>query len=122
MRRFLYSFALFLPLLACGAPADDADVGESTSNLGADPSIPALPAPGGTGDLAPWGGPDPARWRTEAILGNAVGIAMNAAWSRTDVKDVVVAVPTKIWSSGFFEFGDGQSNSRVELEHWRNTP
>jgi hypothetical protein len=44
---------------------------------------------------------------------------MNAAWSGSDVKDVVVAIPMKLWSSGFFEFGDGQANARPELEAWR---
>jgi len=28
-------------------------------------------------------------------------------------------VPVKPWSSGFFQFGDGQANARVEFESWR---
>lgn len=121
MRRRLLSVVLSLALAACAAPPAD-DVGDTTSDLGTEPSIPALPAPGGSGDLAPWGGPDASRWRAEAVVANAVGLAMNDAWSKSGVKDVVVAVPARIWSSGFYEFGDGQANARVELEHWKGTP
>lgn len=92
------------------------------SDLESEVSIPLLPAPGGTGDRTPWGGPDTTKWRPEAILANAVSEAMNAGWSRTDVADVVVSVPLKLWSSGFFEFGDGQANARPEFEAWRGQP
>ncbi len=122
MRRSHLLFALALPLAACAAPTGDDGSASSTSDLGTEPSIPALPAPGGTGDLAPWGGPDPSKWRPEAIIANAAGLAMNAAWSRSDVKDAVAAVSTKIWSSGYYEFGDGQANARLELEAWQGTP
>jgi hypothetical protein len=121
MRRLLLLIAIAALLAGCASPTDASDVDSSSSDLGTEPSIPALPAPGGTGDLAPWGGSDSSKWRAEAIMANAVGLEMNAAWSRSDVKDVVVAVPTKIWSSGFYEFGDGQANSRVEFEYWKGT-
>ena len=107
---------------ACAARSSDdaADgVGSSESNLGSDPTIPQLPAPGGTGDLTPWGGNDASKWRPEAILANAASKAMNDGWSRPDVKDVLVAVPLKLYSSGFYEFGDGQANSRPEFADWR---
>lgn len=108
------------PLAACTAqPAADDELGSSESNLGSDVTIPQLPAPGGTGDLTPWGGSDESKWRPEAIIANAASRAMNDAWSRADVKDVVVAVPIKLWSSGFYEFGDGQANARPDLVDWR---
>lgn len=123
MRRHLHLVASTLALVAtvgCSAAPDAADdTGVSEGELGTEPSIPRLPELGGTGDLTPWGGPDPAKWRPEAILANAASKAMNDAWSRSDVKDVVVAVPIKLWSSGFFEFGDGQANARPDFVYWR---
>lgn len=112
---------LLAPLAACAAPSADAtdDVGATESNLGTDPTIPQLPAPGGAGDLTPWGGNDAGKWRPEAILANAASQAINEGWSRPDVKDVVVAVPMKLWSSGFYEFGDGQANARPDFQDWR---
>jgi hypothetical protein len=109
------------PLAACAAPSDDGsgELGSSESNLGTDPTIPQLPAPGGTGDLTPWGGSDASKWRPEAIVANAASQAVNAAWSRPDVKDVIVAIPLKLYSCGFYEFGDGQANARPELMDWR---
>lgn len=110
-----------LALFACSAETatDEGSVDVSEGELGTNPSIPQLPAPGGTGVLAPWGGSDPANWRPEAIVANAASLATNEAWSRADVKDVVVAIPMRLWSSGFFEFGDGQANARPELEFWK---
>jgi len=111
------------PLAACAAPSDDRErLASGEANLGADPSIPELPAPGGTGDLTPWGGADSVRWRPEAILANAASQAMNAGWSRSGVSDVLVAVPLRLWSSGFFEFGDGQANARPDFQDWRGQP
>ena len=109
------------PLAACAPLSGEAadEVGSSESNLGSDPTIPQLPAPGGTGELTPWGGSDSSKWATEAIVANAASEAINDGWSRSDVKDVVVAVPMKLYSSGFFEFGDGQANARPELADWR---
>lgn len=110
------------PLLgAACAPSDLGadDVAASESNLGTEPTIPRLPAPGGTGALTPWGGADESKWRPEAIIANAASNAMNDGWSRAGVTDVVVAIPMKLWSSGFYEFGDGQANARPELEAWR---
>lgn len=120
-RSFAALFVVLAPLAACAAPPGDAagDVGATESNLGSDPTIPQLPAPGGTGDLTPWGGNDASKWRPEAILANAASQAMNDGWSRTGVKDVMVAVPLKLWSSGFYEFGDGQANSRPDFQDWR---
>src|SRR5215212_5514011 len=125
MRRAALVTALSLLAFAAGcafeSPRDEP--AESTdSELGTDVTIPALPAPGGSGTLAPWGGNDSSKWRAEAVTANAASLAMNAAWSRTDVKDVVVAIPTKLWNSGFYEFGDGQANARPDFEWWRGTP
>jgi hypothetical protein len=122
MRPLLLLSSLpLLVVLGCAAESDLAvdDTDTAEGELGTDPTIPRLPEPGGTGALAPWGGSDPAKWRSEAVVANAVSTAMNAAWSRSDVKDVVVAVPVKLWSSGFYEFGDGQANARAEFEFWR---
>jgi hypothetical protein len=115
--------ALFTLTTGCALENRAEEAVESAEGeLGTDATIPALPAPGGSGALAPWGGNDASKWRAEAITANAASLAMNAAWSRTDVKDVVVAIPTKLWSSGFFEFGDGQANARPDYEWWtRNT-
>jgi hypothetical protein len=124
--RFLVGLLVALAPLsaACGAPSSEGDdsVASSESNLGSDPTIPELPAPGGTGDLTPWGGADSSKWRPEAIVANAGSRAMNDAWSRTDVADVVVAIPMKLWSSGFFEFGDGQANARPDFVNWQGQP
>src|SRR3989442_13951675 len=40
---------------------------------------PKLPTANGTGRLTPWGGPDPTRWRPEAIMANAASAALNEA-------------------------------------------
>ena len=83
--------------------------------------MPFLPAPGGTAALTPWGGTDPTRWRPEAIMANAVSQALNEAWSRTDVAEAVVALPVKMLTSSFFEFGDGQSNAAPSFEWWHDS-
>src|SRR4051812_298030 len=90
--------------LACSTPTPgDESEAFAEANLETVPTIPVLPAAGGTGDLTPWGGADASKWRPEAILANAASEAMNAGWSRSGVNDVVVAIPLKLWSSGFFE-------------------
>jgi hypothetical protein len=117
--KMMRALLCFFPLLVgCAASSE---VAADESDLGSDPSIPRLPEAGGTGALAPWGGQDASRWRPEAILANAASRAMNEGWSRADVKDVVVAIPVKLHSSGFFEFGDGQANAKPEFEAWRGT-
>src|SRR5437660_9775956 len=96
LRRSLAGLLVVLaPLAACAAPSADSgdSVTASESNLGSDPTIPMLPAPGGTGALTAWGGSDASKWRPEAVLANAASRAINDAWSRSDVRDVVVAVP-----------------------------
>jgi hypothetical protein len=110
------SFLCLLPLVVGCAAADAASTDEA--DLGTDPTIPRLPDPG---SAAPWGGTDASKWRPEAILANAASKAMNEGWSKSDVKDVVVAIPVKLFSSGFFEFGDGQANAKAEFEAWRGT-
>jgi hypothetical protein len=52
------------------------------------------------------------------VLANAVSQALNDAWSRSDVDDAVVAVPTKFLASDFFEFGDGQANAAPSFPWW----
>src|SRR5205085_7668937 len=103
-------------LVGCSLGQGDENLADtSASGLGTDVTIPRLPEPGGTGDLTPWGGADSSKWRPEAIVANAASRAMNDGWSRADVKDVVVAIPLKLWSSGFSQFGDGQANAPPEL-------
>jgi len=80
--------------------------------------MPTLPHAGGAGVLTPWGGPEAARWRPEAVLANAVSDALNRAWRQDGVADVTVSVPVHMLSSTFHEYGDGQSNAAVELPHW----
>ena len=120
-------------LLGCvhpdaGKPTDDCEPGDltcSTIDGKADGTtsggMPLLPAPGGTGALAPWGGSDASRWRPEAILANATSQALNEAWSRTDVVDAIVAVPTHMLNSSYYEFGDGQSNVAPSFELWHDS-
>jgi hypothetical protein len=101
--------------LACGGPG--ATVSDQSPASGTQP-MPLLPFEGGTGDQSPWGGSDPTRWRPEAVLANAASEALNGAWSRSFVKDAITAVPVKMLSSDFFEFGDGQSNAAPSFEWW----
>src|SRR5437870_4748872 len=65
---------------------------------------PLLPFFGGSGPLMAWGGPNPSRWRPEAVMTNAVSAAMNDAWWNSklqNVRDVTIAVPTQFADSGF---------------------
>ncbi len=100
-------------ITAIGGKADDPRSALATGR------VPRLPSAGGTGALSPWGGSDPARWRPEAILANATSGALNEAWALADVRDAVVAVPAKMYSSSYSEFGDGQLNAVPSLEWWR---
>jgi hypothetical protein len=108
---------LFLPI-ACGAPASD-DLGTTQDQLGEGTlTIPTLPSPSGNGALAPWGGSDSSKWRPEAVVANAVSSALNDAWKRPNVTDAIVALPTKMVSSNYYEFGDGQSNAAPSFPWW----
>ena len=80
---------------------------------------PTLPAPGGQGALAPWGGTDPGQWRAEAVLANAASSALNQAWAEDDVADVSLAMPLRLFPSDFFPYGDGQSNANPSFEGWK---
>lgn len=69
-----------------------------------------------------FGGPDPSRWRPEAILANAALEELNRFWSWADVGEVVVAAPVDLQDSGYHPYGDGQSNARIELPRFTGKP
>ena len=121
-RRLALLVLITASATACNMVAveDESSVADE-QHLGTRAKPPTLPAPGGTGELAPWGGPNAARWRPEATLANATSEALNRAWARTDVEDVVVAVPAKMYSSQFAAFGDGQLNSVPSFAAWTMT-
>ena len=102
--------------LTCTQPTSGKEDGLTTSG-----GMPFLPAPGGTGDLTPWGGTDPTRWRPEAVMANAASQALNEAWSRPGVQDAIVAMPMHMLNSGFYEFGDGQANAAPSFEAWHDS-
>ncbi|MGE5183876.1 MAG: carbohydrate-binding module family 20 domain-containing protein [Acidobacteriota bacterium] len=122
----------FVLLAACAAdPNPPADC--TPGDLACDPAtsgkadgltasgMPLLPAPGGTGALTPWGGTDPTRWRSEAIMANAASQALNEAWSRAGVADAIVAMPMHMLNSSFKEFGDGQDNVAPSFVWWTDS-
>ncbi len=82
------------------------------------PKPPLLPFAGGAGESTPWGGTDATRWRPEAVLANASSEALNRAWALPNVRDVVVAVPTKMMNSDYHPYVDGQSNSVSSFNDW----
>ncbi|MEY3903601.1 MAG: hypothetical protein RL189_2907 [Pseudomonadota bacterium] len=63
----------------------------------------------------PWGGRLEAKWKAEAVFADALGDAMNIAWSEKDIADVLVAVPTKFSYGNFNPYGDGQVNTAMEF-------
>jgi hypothetical protein len=113
----LVSASVGCTAMHAGNPDDES----SAANARALSTMPQLPWAGGTGDLAPWGGSDPARWRPEAVLANSMSQALNEAWARANVVDAIVAVPVKMQSSNFFEFGDGQANAAPSFEWWKES-
>lgn len=97
------------------SPATDDGKGQE---LGERKKPPVLPHAGGSGAESPWGGSDASRWRPEAMLANATSEALNRGWALPSVRDVLVAVPVKMWSSPYSEFGDGQLNAVAERGAW----
>jgi hypothetical protein len=121
MNRIARALFLFAPLasFAFGCSSHPGEsLGGSTSAASQSASMPTLPWAGGTGALSPWGGADPNRWRPEAVMANAASEALNMAWTEAGVREAIVAVPVKMLSSNFFEFGDGQSNAAPSFEWW----
>jgi hypothetical protein len=116
MKTSRLRWALVTGLAACSGEIIDAGSGETAAPLTI--QVPKLPWAGGSGMTAPWGGSDPARWRPEAIMANAMSEALNDAWSRADVTDATVAAPVKMLDSSFREFGDGQANAAPSFEWW----
>jgi hypothetical protein len=118
MRTASLSFLATFLLVAC---AGEVTTDVAVQNLDTRTRPPVLPSASGTGDLSPWGGTDSSRWRPEAILANATSDALNRAWALPGVRDVVVAVPVKMFASQFSEFGDGQLNAVPAFGSW-NAP
>jgi len=120
--RNLVLASLAVLAIACG-PATEGSLGASQSELGQDAHviIPTLPSPSGTGALSPWGGSDASRWRPEAIIANAASSALNAAWKKEHVTDVIVAIPTRMLQSTYYEYGDGQSNAAPSFPYWHES-
>lgn len=92
-------------LAACSSDVQTDETSESFSTAGHRPKLPGT-----------WGGADRARWRPEAALANAASIALNTAWTGEGVRDVVVAVPLRLWNSERRPYGDGQSNAVPSFE------
>ena len=120
MRSTILTLLSAAVLAACAASSSTDDTGSATENqnLTARARPPLLPSAGGTGDLAPWGGPDSSRWRPEAVLANATSDALNRAWALPGVVDAVAAVPIRMLESQFSEFGDGQLNAATNFGPW----
>jgi hypothetical protein len=124
MRSYFVVYAAVL-LAACGieessGEIDAIDVAQiSRLPPGATRVMPLLPSIGGSGPLSPWGGSDISRHRSEAMIANAASAALNDAWSYADVEDAIAAVPVRMISSGFRQFGDGQANAEASFEWWR---
>jgi hypothetical protein len=78
--------------------------------IASDQSIPLLPS---ASSARPWGGKDKKKWRPEAILANAVSRALNKAWKKPEVVDVIVSVPVKMIPTKERPYGDGQTNASV---------
>jgi hypothetical protein len=119
MRRSapLLILSVLATLAGCsGHPGGDLTGTSSSANTTA--SMPLLPWGGGTGAQSPWGGADPNAWRPEAVMANAASEALNDAWSQADLREAIVAVPVRMLSSNFYEFGDGQSNAAPSFEWW----
>lgn len=104
--RLLPTVALLLLAGGCVSPAES--LGVEASNIGSDFRPPVLPQD--------WGGADSTRWRPEATLANAASTSLNNAWAEEGVRDVVIAVPVRMWSSDLFPYGDGQSNAVPSFE------
>ncbi len=65
------------------------------------------------GAARPYGGPDAARWQTEAVLANAARAALAAAPA-----GALVSIPTRLHDTGDRPFGDGQTNAVARMEAW----
>jgi hypothetical protein len=120
MRSFVQSCLLLCLVSACGATAESSPTTSDRRDdeLGERRKPPVLPHAGGTGAEAAWGGSDASRWRPEAMLANATSEALNRGWALPNAKDVLVAVPVRMFSSPFSEFGDGQLNAVAERGAW----
>lgn len=108
MSRLLLLFALLATACAPAAAPDGVAVA-AAAPVG---SAVAAKADGAGADV-PYGGVEPARWNTEAVLANAARRALAGAPS-----DALVSVPTRLYVTDLRPFGDGQSNAIARMEHW----
>lgn len=114
--RALSSIVVLGLLAGCAAETDADEASVEAANTESVFAPPVLPHRGGSGDLSPWGGTDASRWRPEATLANAVSATLNEVWARPSTRDVVVAVPLRMWKSDHHPYGDGQSNAVPSFE------
>lgn len=100
---------LSLALSACATSSseDAPTIGSGIDGKATAASAVALPT-----TLAPWGGADPARWKPEAVLANAV----TAELQRDPTARV--SVPVTLWKSTYAPYGDGQTNAAAAFVHW----
>jgi len=86
--------------------------------------MPRLPERDGEGSFQAWGGKNPIQWKPEAVLANATSKALNEGWSRSGIKDVLVAVPVQMYFSKPSDnwmarpYDDGQTNAGVSFPGW----
>lgn len=62
-----------------------------------------------------FGSANAAFWSSEAVFANVGEAFLNQVKGRPEVKDAWVSIPLKIQGSNYFPFGDGQSNSKIQL-------
>jgi hypothetical protein len=99
-----------LALAACATSSGDAPT--TGSGLGGSAGADAAGLRGLPAELAPWGGPDPARWTPEAVLANAVAAELQRDPAAR------VSVPVALWKSPYAPYGDGQTNAAAAFVHW----
>jgi hypothetical protein len=98
---------LTLALSACASSSEDAPSTSSIDGKADGAGSAGLPA-----QLAPWGGPDAARWKPEAIIANAVTAELQRDPSAR------VSVPVTLWQSQYAPYGDGQTNAAAAFAYW----
>ena len=61
----------------------------------------------------PWGGPDPSKWRPEAVLANAVWRELARHSADPDVEETLVSAPVRMIFTDNRVYGDGQTNASL---------
>jgi len=104
----LAALAALAPLAssACAISSDDAPTA-GTNLDGKASALTGLPA-----QLSPWGGSDPAKWKPEAIIANAVSAELQRDPTAR------VSIPVTLWKSQYAPYGDGQTNAAASFTYW----